>query len=478
MKKTFLLMFGIFIIVSSKSFATFKLPIDKTTLSGKITDKKTGEPLPGVSIYLPDLKTGATSAIDGTYKIENLPRSKVLVQVSFIGYKLIVESIDLATTTTKDFALEESVAELNELVVTGLSKAAEKNRTPTPITTIPPILLLQSSSTNIIDAISQQPGVSQVTTGSGISKPVIRGLGYNRVVTVNDGIRQEGQQWGDEHGVEIDEYTVSKVEILKGPASLAYGSDAMAGVINLLSAPTLPDGKKQVNILVNYQTNNGLFGYSANFTGNQKGFIWDVRYSNKMAHSYQNKYDGYVFNSGYKENTVSGIVGLNKSWGYSHLHFSAYNLTPGIIEGQRDSITGQFVKPIFINDTTEGIAIATNKDFESYTPLTPYQKIHHYKAVLNNNFVIGDGSLKTTIGFQQNQRQEYADILNVNQYGLYFLLNTINYDVQYVQPRHRISCFIIAFYLQMYKLFYIIYIFVYYFLIIIYFYIFAIIFNY
>lgn len=434
MKKTFLLMFGILIIISNKSFATFSFPVDKTTLSGKITDKKTGEPLPGVSIYLPDLKTGATSGIDGNYRIENLPQSKVLVQVSFIGYKLIVESIDLATTTTKDFALEESVAELNELVVTGLSKAAEKNRTPTPISTIPPILLLQSSSTNIIDAISQQPGVSQVTTGSGISKPVIRGLGYNRVVTVNDGIRQEGQQWGDEHGVEIDEYTVNKVEILKGPASLAYGSDAMAGVINLLSSPTLPDGKKQVNILANYQTNNGLFGYSANFTGNQKGFIWDVRYSNKMTHSYQNKYDGYVFNSGYKENTISGIIGLNKSWGYSHLHFSSYNLTPGIIEGERDSMTGKFVKPIFINDTTEGIAIATNKDFESYTPLTPYQKIHHYKAVLNNNFVIGDGSLKTTIGFQQNQRQEYADILSANQYGLYFLLNTINYDVQYILP--------------------------------------------
>ncbi len=406
-------------------------------ITGRITDKETGESLPGVSIYLPDLKTGAVSNADGTYKIDNLPQSKVLVQVSFIGYKLIAEIIDLSITKTKDFSLEVTAAELNEVVVTGMSKAGEKNRTPTSITLVPPIQLLQNSSDNIIDALAKQPGISQVTTGSGISKPVIRGLGYNRVVTVCDGIRQEGQQWGDEHGIEVDEYAVNKVEILKGPASLTYGSDAMAGVINLISAPTLPDGKIMGNILADYQTNNALIGYSLNFAGNRKGFIWDIRYSNKMAHSYHNKYDGYVFNSGYRENTFSGILGLNKSWGYSHLHFSAYNFKPGIVEGERDSATGQFVKPIAINNTTEGFAMATHKDFMSYTPFTPFQKIHHYKAVLDNSFIIGNGNLKTIIGFQQNQRQEYANILDLNHYGLFFLLNTINYDIRYILPEKK-----------------------------------------
>jgi len=408
--------------------------LGSAVLTGKITDKITGESLPGVSIYFPDLKTGTISTTDGSYKIESLPQTKVFVQVTLIGYKLIAENIDLSTISTRDFALEESVNELNEVVVTGLSKAAEKNRTPTPISTIPTIQLLQNSSTNIIDALAKQPGVSQVTTGSGISKPVIRGLGYNRVVTVNDGIRQEGQQWGDEHGIEIDEFGVSRVEILKGPASLSYGSDAMAGVINMLSAPTLPEGKLMANILANYQTNNGLIGYSANFAGNKKGLIWDIRYSNKMAHAYQNKYDGFVLNSGFNENSVSGIIGLNESWGYSHLHFSAYNLTPGIVEGERDSATGRFIKPIALNDSTEDAAMGTDKDFRSYTPLTPYQKIHHYKAVLNNSFILGNGSVKAVIGFQQNQRQEYADVLEEGHYGLYFLLNTVNYDLRYLLP--------------------------------------------
>lgn len=433
MKKD-LLLAVLMIFISTLSFAHFEFTPGKLVLSGKITDKKSGESLPGVTIYFPDLKTGTLSNDDGAYKIENLPKTKVLVQVSYIGYKTITSNIDLATVTTKNFELDESATELHEVVVTGMSNATEINRTPSPIVSMPALQLLQTSATNIIDALTSKPGISQITTGSGISKPVIRGLGYNRVVIVSDGIRQEGQQWGDEHGIEIDEFAVNKVEILKGPASLSYGSDAIAGVINMISAPTLPEGKIQANLLANYQTNNGLIAYSADFAGNKKGFIWDVRYSNKLAHAYQNKYDGYVFNSGYKENTTSGIVGLNKSWGYSHLDFSIYSLTPGIVEGSRDSATGHFVKPFAINDSTEGEAIAANNDYKSYKPLTPYQKVHHYKAVLNNSFIIGQGSLKATIGWQQNQRQEYGDILKENQYGLYFLLNTINYDVRYILP--------------------------------------------
>src|SRR5215213_7000224 len=129
--------------------------------------------------------------------------------------------------------------------------------------------------------MATQPGISQVTTGAGISKPVIRGLGYNRVVVINDGVRQEGQQWGDEHGIEADESAIYNVEILKGPASLAYGSDAMGGVINFLPPPTQPPGTVEMNLLMNYQTNNGLQAFSANAAGNQKGYIWNLRFSSK-----------------------------------------------------------------------------------------------------------------------------------------------------------------------------------------------------
>ncbi len=424
----------VLIHLSAITISANNADIGKIILSGKITDKITGEAIPSATLYIPDLKTGAVSALDGTYKIENLPQTKILLQVSFAGYKMIVETIDLSTITTKDFALELSAKEINEVIITGSSQSGERNRTATPISIVTKTQLLQNASSNIIDAMAKQPGISQVTTGAGISKPVIRGLGYNRVVVVNDGIRQEGQQWGDEHGIEMDEFSINKIEILKGPASLSYGSDAIAGVINMLSAPTLPEGKINANVLANYQSNNGLLAYSANLTGNIKGFIWDIRYSNKKAHAYQNKYDGYVYNSGYKENTFGGVIGLNKSWGYSHLHFNMYELTAGIVEGDRDSASGKFITQIAIVNSIPITVIPNNNDFKHYNIGIPFQKIKHYKIVLNNNFVVRQGSVKATIGFQQNHRQEFGDVIHPKNYGLYFLLNTISYDLRYVFP--------------------------------------------
>ena len=121
--------------------------------------------------------------------------------------------------------------ELGEVVVTGLVGDTRVKEMSSPITVVQAADLLSRASTNIISSIAREPGLGEITTGGGISKPVIRGLSYNRVIVVSNGIRQEGQQWGDEHGIEIDGSGVHSIEILKGPASLMYGSDALAGVI-------------------------------------------------------------------------------------------------------------------------------------------------------------------------------------------------------------------------------------------------------
>ena len=113
---------------------------------------------------------------------------------------------------------------LSEITVTGLTGKTRIKDLPSPVSVMSFTQLESHFSTNVIDAIALEPGMSQITTGAGISKPVIRGLGYNRLLLVNDGVRQEGQQWGDEHGIEIDDHAISSVEILKGPASLMYGS--------------------------------------------------------------------------------------------------------------------------------------------------------------------------------------------------------------------------------------------------------------
>ncbi len=428
MKKKLYILTNILLILVQAVFALPEGKINSGSLNGKVTDNKTNEPLPGVSIYFPDLKIGTQTNSDGTYSIKDLPATNLLVQVSFVGYQAVNRQVDLSSTKNMDFKLKESVTEINEVVVTGQPGVVEQKRIPAPIKVVPRSELLQNASTNIIDAIAREPGVSEITTGAGISKPVIRGLGYNRVVVVNNGVRQEGQQWGDEHGIEIDEYDVDHVEILKGPASLAYGSDAMAGVINMISAPTLPNGSIKGNIISNYQTNNGLIGYSANIAGNKSGFVWDARFSQKLAHAYENKYDGPVYNSGFRENAASALLGINRSWGFSHLTLSMYYLEPGMVEGERDSLTGKFVKEVTLANGETSTELATSSDFNSYHPEAPFQKINHYKAVWNNNIYFGKGNLQTIIGFQQNRRKEFEDPDN---YGLYFQLNTLNYDFKY-----------------------------------------------
>lgn len=305
---------------------------------------------------------------------------------------------------------------LNELVVTGVTGDTKLKNSTAPISIISNKDLRQTTSTNIIDAIAHQPGMAQITTGGGISKPIIRGLGYNRIIVMNEGVRQEGQQWGDEHGIEIDPQIVNSVEILKGPASLMYGSDAMAGVVILHSAPTLPEGKMRANVSTEYQTNNGLFDYSLNFAGNQKGFVWDARFSDKMAHAYKNKVDGYVPGSQFKERAGRLMLGLNKRWGHTHLTWSAFHQIPSIVEGERDETTGELV--------------CNSDNVKTYSKALPFQEIKHYKAVLDNSFNLPKGWLKAIIGYQQNRRQEFEE--SEDEYELFFKLHTVTYDVRYL----------------------------------------------
>lgn len=407
--------------------------VGNKTLKGRITDQKDGSALIGVNVYFPELKKGGITDVNGNYSVKDLPAMKTTLQVTYVGHQTIVQPVDLRKVGVLNFALKEANAEINEVVITALTGNTLIKKTPAPISYVSKRELEQESSTNIIDAIAKQPGVSQITTGSSISKPVIRGLGYNRVVVVNDGIRQEGQQWGDEHGIEIDAQSINSVEILKGPASLIYGSDAMAGVINFKSAPILPEGSIKSNVATEYQSNNGLFNYSLNTAGNKGGFVWNWRYSDKMAHSYKNKYDGYVYDSGFREHAITGLLGINRDWGYSHLTLDYYHLTPGIVEGERDEATGKFLKPVIVNGE-EGEAVATNKDGKSYGHQMPYQQIYHYKAVWNSSVVLGGGHLQTIVGYQQNRRQEFENILSPKDYGLYFQLHTVNYDVRYSLP--------------------------------------------
>jgi len=410
------------------------------TIKGKVVDEATGQALQGASVYFPEFKKGVITNAAGNYEI-NISEGEHQVEVSFIGYALFSKTLLVKTNAIENFALGHSAVESPNVTVTSFLRATSSRKTPTPINIIKKEDLLRGSGTNLIDALSNTPGVTQLTTGPAISKPIIRGLGYNRVMVLNDGVKQEGQQWGDEHGIEIDEYNVSRIEVLKVPASIIYGSEALSGVINIVSNVPVAEGAIRGNLFSNYQTNNKLQGYHFDIAGNKNGFVWGFNGSSKKASDYQNKYDGKVFNSKFNELDASAYAGIEKDWGYSHFFVSQFNQKLGMIEGARDD-QGHFVMQKYMLGAAgikygPGAIVeipATEADFNSTTPSIPYQHIIHTKYTWDNNIKWGEGRLKANMAYQRNERMEYGNIMLPSEKSLYFDLGTLNYSFQYLLP--------------------------------------------
>jgi iron complex outermembrane recepter protein len=404
----------------------------KATLSGNVTSLKTGKPLESATIMIPDLKLGVVTDTSGHYNFKILASGSYLVEVILTGYKTISQTIMLDGDTKADFKLEESYTENAEVVVTGISKATQIKENPVPIVSISHDYLTHELSTNAIDAIAKIPGVTAVTTGPNVSKPFIRGLGYNRILTLYDGVRQEGQQWGDEHGIEVDEYGVDHVEVIKGPASLTYGSDALAGVVNIIPTQAPPEGKLVGDYTNEYQTNDKYLGGSVMLGGTKNGFEWMGRFSHKQAVDYENAVDGRVFGTAFNETDGSATFGIHRSWGFSHLNLVLFNDLQEIPDGSRDSATWQFTKQI--SELDDFRPIVPQSELNSYAIEPLHQHVQHYRAFLTNHFILGRGSLDVNLGFQSSIRQEFSHPLLPDVPGLYLQLHSYTYDIKYSLP--------------------------------------------
>ena len=215
-------------------------------VSGTVTSEN--KPDPYTSLILAGTAFGTVTDTIGNFIIKNIPAGNYTLQVSAIGYNDFEKTISFKRNDklTLNISLTANSKSLNEVVVTGVSKATLIRENPIAISSVSSKQIEQTNESNIIDVLVKNvPGLNAVKTGANISKPFIRGLGYNRVLTLYDGIRQEGQQWGDEHGIEVDAYNIDRAEVIKGPASLMYGSDALAGVVSFF--PFIPNytDKKQ-----------------------------------------------------------------------------------------------------------------------------------------------------------------------------------------------------------------------------------------
>ncbi|WP_017257123.1 TonB-dependent receptor [Pedobacter arcticus] len=390
------------------------------TFSGKIIDAQTKEVLPGANITIQDLRVSTISDMNGKFSLNRIPENgKFLVQVSYLGYKYLNKTIDFATTQSFVFELQQSRIEANEVVLTGTVTGADNKKNSTSVGVLSHDEMLNRPATNLIDAVSKVAGVTQISTGQAISKPVIRGLSFNRIVTISDGVKQQGQQWGDEHGIEIDQFSADRVEVLRGAASLLYGADALGGVINILEPLTVNDGVIKGELLSNYSTNGGLSSNSAMLTGNTNGFVWRGRATYKNAYSFKTP-DYYLPNSGFNETSLSAMLGLNKSWGYSHVNISSFKNNIGFYDPELDG-NGNFID--------EGGNPFTNSDLKSRTLALPNQQISHFKVASNSNILLGKGSLKLDLGYQNNIRKEFEDV----DPALFFDLNSYSVDAKYIQ---------------------------------------------
>ncbi len=417
MKKLFILFVGFFLLAFQNIFAHTAF-ID---VKGKVTDAATKEPLAGATVFISDLKTTVITDNTGEFVFKNIPvKGKFLVEVRYLGYKTSSQLVDFSLRSPIEFSLEPSVVEGAEVVITGTPSSANSKTNSLAVVTVNKQKLAQAAGTNLIDAIAKVPGISQVTTGGAISKPTIRGLGYNRVLTMVDGAREEGQQWGDEHGILTDQFAASRVEVLKGPASLLYGSDALGGVINIIDDLVPPPGTFNGNFNTSYSTNGGLIGSSLMFQGNDNGFVYRGRASYKNAYGFSYK-DKVVPNSGYNENDLSTMLGLNKTWGYTHLSLSRFSTNIGLVEDGPDA-NGDFLD--------EDGEVISNDDARQRRLEIPYQNINHYRAALNSNILISGGQLKSTFAFQKNIRKEFED--SATEPGLYLGLSSFTYDVKYL----------------------------------------------
>lgn len=392
-------------------------------LKGVVRDVSNGNPVGGASVYISDLKTTAMTAVDGTFTFKNIPnKGNLLVEVRFIGYKTISKLVDLSNSQTLTFDLIPSIIESEEVVITGTPYSSNNKTNSLAVASIGREQLAEAGGTNLIDAMKKIPGVSQIATGGGISKPSIRGLGYNRVLTIAEGAREEGQQWGDEHGIQFDQFAAARVEVLKGPASLLYGSDALGGVINIIDDLVPAPGVTKAGFTTSIQSNTGLSASSLMLQGNADGFVYRGRVSYKNAHSFGYK-GQHVPNSGFNELNGSAMLGFNKKWGYAHLNLSSFGSNVGLVEDGPDG-NGDFID--------ENGNVISREEAKKREIDVPFQKINHYRATLNSNILLGGGQLKSVFGFQRNLRNEYEG--DKDEVALGLALNSFTYDVKYSLP--------------------------------------------
>lgn len=304
------------------AFALFISAKAQTTISGFVFDES-NTPLPEARIFIPELGKGTLTDQSGKYILSDLPQGEWALECAHLGYQTEVVRRTINSPIELNFKLITATLETEEVVVTGGYIGAQ-HETAVKIDIFKTADLRTSGTPNIMEAIAQVPGVDMIGRGTGISKPVIRGLSRSDVLILNNGFRLENYQFGENHPMGIDGEDAERVEIVKGPASLLYGSDAIGGVLNFIKEKPASAGTFQGNYRTSVHSNTRGISQSIGVKGAGNEAFGSVRLGQKSHMDYLQGGGQFVPNSRFREQTLNASAGSRQSLGTFGVYYDYF----------------------------------------------------------------------------------------------------------------------------------------------------------
>ncbi|MDD3077965.1 MAG: TonB-dependent receptor [Paludibacter sp.] len=378
-------------------------------LTGSITDEY-NHPLVGAAILLQGEDKGTATDRKGNFTFNILTEGNHELVISFLGYKTQKQTITLNKNKHITIQLISGEKELDEITVTENAVNTRKAESSMNVEVIDKNFVNSNLSGSLMQTLNRLPGISSMDIGAGQSKPVIRGLGFSRVAVAENSIKHEAQEWGADHGLEIDQFTVEQIEVIKGPASLMYGANAIGGVIDLKEISTPAKNSTGGSLLLNMHTNNNLLGVSAKFHKRFDKFYFKTHFTYTDYSDYRVPTDSISYMSYYfrlKNNQLRNTAGMERN-GSITLGYLNNNFASHLTFSDNFSKSGFFANAHGLEIRNSTIDYdRSDRDID-----LPSQQVNHFKILSNTIWMIKDYKLKTDLGFQNNYRQEFAEAIS------------------------------------------------------------------
>lgn len=386
-------------IVLSITLQAFGQQNCRSTFSG-IVLSDAGQPLFAASvIFSTTPASGTTTNEQGKFSFKNLCAGEYQLTIQYVGYKTQTLSIIIDRNIERTFRLEADVTQLNEVVVQEELLNTEHAHN---FSTLTEKQLSETAGKTLGESLKELPGVSTIQSGPGIFKPVIHGVHSQRILILNYGIRQEGQQWGAEHAPEIDPFIASNIVVIKDASAIKYGTDALSGVI-VVNPPALPEKAGLGGSFNTVLQSNGRSGtFSGMLEGGIKGLEglgWRVQGTAKRSGDFTSP-DYMLTNTGVKELNFSLATGYHSEQKGVEVFFSHFNTEIGILKGTATSNLDDLLNAM------ERTPPQYTSDF-SYSIREPRQEVSHNLLKIKGHIHAGRGDWRVQYGFQNNNRREY-----------------------------------------------------------------------